>query len=399
MAGRAKKVPAYCHHKASGRAVVRIDGRDVYLGPFGSPESHRRYEAVILEWRSRSEVRNAAVLDPTKYLATVAELIVRYKDFATEYYSWEGKPTRELQTIRYSLRILRELYGNTPAVEFGPKALKAVRLAMIERGWCRQLINRRVNRIKRFFKWAVSEEFVPGTVLEALRSVEGLQQGRSAAREAPPVTPVSDEVVEATLPFLSSQVSAMVQLQRLTGMRPGEVVQLTPGTLDRSGDVWIFEPPQHKNRWRGQRRTIALGPRAQGIVTPFLSRDTDSCCFQPCEAEQERHQKRREARTTPARSKSRSDKAKKVSRPPSREYSVDSYRRAIDYAIAKANRSGIPVPHWHPNQLRHTRATEVRKQYGIEAAQVALGHAHAAVTEVYAERDFEQAMNVARMSG
>ena len=38
------------------------------------------------------------------------------------------------------------------------------------------------------------------------------------------------------------------------------------------------------------------------------------------------------------------------------------------------------IPDWHPNQLRHTRATEVRKQFGLEAAQVVLGHAKADVT-------------------
>ena len=32
--------PSYCLHKASGCAVVRIDGRNRYLGPHGSPESH-----------------------------------------------------------------------------------------------------------------------------------------------------------------------------------------------------------------------------------------------------------------------------------------------------------------------------------------------------------------------
>ncbi len=45
------------------------------------------------------------------------------------------------------------------------------------------------------------------------------------------------------------------------------------------------------------------------------------------------------------------------------------------------------LPHWHANQLRHSKATEVRRQFGLEAAQVSLGHAKADVTQVYAERD------------
>ena len=46
-----------------------------------------------------------------------------------------------------------------------------------------------------------------------------------------------------------------------------------------------------------------------------------------------------------------------------------------------------PVPAWHPNQLRHTFATAVRKAHGLEAVQVLLGHSHAKVSEVYAERN------------
>ncbi|WP_246173510.1 tyrosine-type recombinase/integrase [Limnoglobus roseus] len=42
---------------------------------------------------------------------------------------------------------------------------------------------------------------------------------------------------------------------------------------------------------------------------------------------------------------------------------------------------------WHPNQLRHSFATLVRRRYGLEAAQVLLGHVRADVTQVYAERN------------
>jgi integrase len=57
------------------------------------------------------------------------------------------------------------------------------------------------------------------------------------------------------------------------------------------------------------------------------------------------------------------------------------------------------IPHWHPNQLRHTRGTEVRKSHGLEAAQVVLGHADAKITEVYAESDTELAARVAMATG
>ena len=54
---------------------------------------------------------------------------------------------------------------------------------------------------------------------------------------------------------------------------------------------------------------------------------------------------------------------------------------------------------WHPNQLRHHAATEIRRQFGLEAAQVVLGHAKADVTQVYAERDSALAVEVMKRIG
>lgn len=51
--------------------------------------------------------------------------------------------------------------------------------------------------------------------------------------------------------------------------------------------------------------------------------------------------------------------------------------------------------HWHPPRLRHNYATRVRREFGLEAAQVLLGHTKADVTQVYAERDMSRAATVA----
>ena len=54
---------------------------------------------------------------------------------------------------------------------------------------------------------------------------------------------------------------------------------------------------------------------------------------------------------------------------------------------------------WAPNRLRHSFGTLVRKDYGLEAAQVLLGHARADVTQVYAERNAALAAAVAEKIG
>lgn len=54
--------------------------------------------------------------------------------------------------------------------------------------------------------------------------------------------------------------------------------------------------------------------------------------------------------------------------------------------------------HWQ--LLRHTAATEIRRAFGLEAAQLALGHSSAQVTDaVYAERDHGKVAEIMRQVG
>lgn len=408
MPRKAGKVPSYCHHKASGRAVVRINGQDRYLGDFGSPESHAEYERLIAEWRSlRQKVGSDAmatslISDPS---LTIADALLRYREFALSYYSKDGVPTKEFVEMGLALRPVRQVFGTTLASEFGPLRLQAVRQHMIKAGLSRGVINNRVHRIKRCFRWLVSEQLIPSTVYEGIRTVDGLKKGRSAARELPPVAPVADADVDATIPYVGPQVSAMVQLQRLTGMRPCEVVVLRLCEIDMSRDIWVYEPREHKNAWRGHDRKIPIGPRAQEILTPFLDRDAEAFLFSPIEAADHQSATRRASRRTPMTPSQRARQPKRTRRRAKRQhYDVDSYRRSIKYGIKKANKLraaiGEPlIPDWFPLQLRHSRATELNELYGIEAAAVSLGHAHADVTKVYAERNLKLAMEVARKTG
>ena len=90
------------------------------------------------------------------------------------------------------------------------------------------------------FKWGVTEELVPSSVYESLRTVEGLRKGRTTAPETKPVLPVDEAVVDATLPHLPPILADLLRLQRLTGCRPGEVCILRPCDVDPTGEVWAF---------------------------------------------------------------------------------------------------------------------------------------------------------------
>jgi integrase len=142
----------------------------------------------------------------------------------------------------------------------------AVRTEMIRRGLSRKYINDQVCRLRGMFRWAVAEELVSVDVYQRLLAVEGLRRGVTDARETRPIEPVSDDVVEATLPFLGSVVRDMVQFQRLTGCRPGEVIRIRPCDVDRSDEVWTIQLSEHKTAHHGKPRIIYVGPRAQGIL-------------------------------------------------------------------------------------------------------------------------------------
>jgi integrase len=59
-------------------------------------------------------------------------------------------------------------------------------------------------------------------------------------------------------------------VQELAGMRPQDIRNLRTADIDTSGNVWVYRPWTHKNEHHGQILEIALGPKAQSILMPFL---------------------------------------------------------------------------------------------------------------------------------
>lgn len=382
-----KKPPSYCLHKATGQAVVRIDGKDYYLGKYGTPESRAEYNRLISQWYA-----NANTLPPSPNSGlTITELLPRYWSWAEEHYrDHEGNLSQELENIKYALRPLRKLYGHTLAREFGPLALRALQQELVKEGLARSVVNARINRVRRVFKWAASFELIPVSVHEALRTVAGLSRGRGKVRETKPVRPVAEEHVEATLPYLPAPVKAIAQLQQLTGCRSGEAMIMRAIDLDMTGPVWIYRPGKHKRKRWGLDRVIFIGPQAQEVIKPFLTEDPEAFLFSPrayVEAMHAQRAVRRKTNRTPSELKwQRKAKPKCV---PGERYTRRSYRQAIVRACKKAG-----VPPWTPLQVRHTVATRLRAKYGVEAAKVILGHTRVETSQIYAERDLSRAEQI-----
>ena len=84
--------------------------------------------------------------------------------------------------------------------------------------------------------------------------------------------PVDPAHVAATLPHLSTHLRVAVELQLLTGMRPGEACGLTLAEVERVGPLWVYRPAEHKTAHRGRQRVIPIGPKARAVLVAFLQR-------------------------------------------------------------------------------------------------------------------------------
>jgi integrase len=387
--------PKLTHHKGSGQGVVRLDGRDVYCGRFGTAECLANYHRAVAEWLANGRRAPAPPADgkaggPEDL--TVNELALAYLEFAESYYRKNDKPTSEVRDIRLSIRPLRELFGILPARDFGPLQLKSVRQAIVDSGLCRNEVNKRTRRLVRLFGWGVEEAIVPPSVHWGLKAVKGLKKGRSGVRESEPVRPVPDTFVEAIRPFVPPQIWAMIELQRLSGMRPQEVCSMRTIDIDMAGRVWVFRPETHKTEHHDKDRRIYLGPTAQEILRPWLRPELTAYLFSPREAVEHRRAEKRRYRKTKVQPSQRDRRKPGPKRTPGERYDTRSYYHAVLYAIRRASKTsekagGEPIPHWHPNQLRHNAATRLRREFGLDVARAVLGHSSPVVTEMYAELD------------
>lgn len=173
-------------------------------------------------------------------------------------------------------------------------------------------------------------------------------------------------------------------------MRPQEVVRMRACDLTTTGPVWGYRPRLHKLEHQGKPRVVMIGPRAQAILKEWLQTDTQAFLFSPRRSEAERNAQRHAARRTPLYDSHATHQARKRKARPRRSlgdhYTAGTDRQAIHRGCDRAG-----VPQFSPNRLRHSCATRLRRELGIDAARSVLGHSDADTTTIYAERDLEAA--------
>lgn len=413
------RIPKYRLHKPSGRAVFAykplFGSKRIYLpGKYGSDESRRAYQDYVNRVIAHQSESQPAPKPSRNSL--VGELFAAFLEWSQVHHCGNGD-TSEFDHHRAAYRVLSRSHDETPVSEFGPLKLKEVRQQMIGLGWSRTYINHQINRLRFAFRWGVENEWVDGSVLANLQAVAPLRKGKTTARETEPIGPVAWETAAKLLPYLPPILRTMLELQYLTGMRSDELTCMKPAYIARGGEVWIYEPTEHKTAWRGKRKIICLGPRSQTLINPYLSSDRHAFLFSPAKALAEHSAERAANRKSKlyGNAKGRKPRPRLVSD----RYDHHSYQGALIHGfrrwakLASNSRivpqkpkgmpidewlAGFGIPYFHPHQLRHSRATQTRASYGIEGAQAQLGNTFEAA-EIYAEKSLELAARIALETG
>jgi hypothetical protein len=143
----ARRTPSYRLHKARGCAVVTIDGKNHYLGPYGSPESCKQYETLIAEWGARNHLPDPAKVAEAQ-AATGGDQSVTIYEVAAVYLDWDrtryvkfGEPTGYLHSIKSALRVLTMHYGEMRASHFNSAHLAHLLDRMVAAGYSRCYAN------------------------------------------------------------------------------------------------------------------------------------------------------------------------------------------------------------------------------------------------------------------
>jgi integrase len=361
--------PKHGRH-ATGQGIVYLSGEAFYTGVYGTPEAEKKYLELVGRWnavgRKRLPRSHAGPL-------LVADLASRYMETISATHVKRGEPTSYAVMVKRVMKKLTELFGSLPAVEFGREEFKTARsyweTTLNKRGrpFHRVSVNEYAETVRRAFYWAAGEGLVARLDWMDRKIVPRLRKGRTKARESIKVKPAPPEAVEAVLGAVSGQVQTMIRLQLLTGARPGEVCSIQKRYIDCSVTPWAYRVPSEINKTEhledAAERVVRIGPKARAILGPWFDRTADDSS--PIFTTRHRN-----------------------------PWTAKSYGTVIGQVCKK-----LGVTPWTPNQLRHTRLTEVRRKFGLEASGAVGGHSDLDTTQIYAERDEELSSMVAESTG
>lgn len=350
------KLPKLCENARGYLFAKDLNGQQRWFGHTDDPGSRQKYADFIGEIQQGGTTTAAKQVPGNRPSKSVNELCIKFlTDHATRYKTEDGKPSAEVDCFKSAISHLRTLFGETPANDFGPLRLRAVRESMVNAGWSRQWINKQVQRIRLIFNIGQSFEMVDKVVALSLKDVPALIPGETTAHETEPRKSVPEADLAKVRKILQERHRDVFDLLLLTGARPGEIIGLTTGAIERTEDVWRAELKRHKTSRIGKSRTIYFNHAAQLILRKYLTTNRAEKLF---------------------------------------PFQRKEYSSTIQRACKRAE-----VTPFTPHALRHTVATRLADEVGTEGAQRLLGHATKAMTEHYSKAAERVAIKAAQHLG
>ena len=336
----------------NGQYSVRIKKHDYYLGR-DKKAAEARYKQLLAQHLSGAEV--------------FARLEVRFSDILIAYLEHIESSVchNYFVAVKKNCGDFGALIGNKLANAVKPADLVRFREQMATEGRLAiRSVNRKLEQVKRVFRYAVETGMVDVTVYQALAIVENAKLSTHKKLKPPKRRPpVPLESAVQIIGTLRPIVRDLLLVQLYSGSRPGEINRMRKCDVEMSGDVWIYHMKKHKTALRtGSEAVRYLGKRCQAILQPRL---------QEC----------------PNGGLVFANKNGNV-------LQTKHVRDELQEACKKAG-----VEPFCPYQLRHTAATIGRKIAGLDGAQALLGHQSIQTTEIYAERVDEKAVKIAREFG
>ena len=431
---------AYRLHKEKNQGYVQYprqcDDRrpqETFPGEYGSPESQAAYEkslayflthGTLPPWIKQSTPPPEAFEPQRGGAVTVAQLC---QEFLTA--QGPGYCASERAAYRVVIERLCSLHAATPVDQFRRPMLRHVRQQMVQLGNSRRYIDCQVTRIRGMFDWGVDEDLVPPEIAEGLKSLRRLKPRE--APSYPPIEPVADAVVAQTLPKLPKEAADLVQLLRLTGARPSELMDLKAcDILQTRPDLWEYHLANHKTAHKGHHRCIYFGPQAIEILQRLIGErgqralllvqpDWETLKAQHSWDAGERllrlyqedawkthrtwweylkENSRQLVDLSPTRAQAVFRRAKQgAKRPRSKAGKRWNRHRFAQLIQRTCQKHGIE--HWTPYQLRHAAACQAVQHGSLAATQHMLGHKLATTTNHYVKGDPDGAARLVAQLG
>jgi integrase len=392
------QVPSLCRHKEKNLSYVRgpaPERRFHYLGETGHPDTMIRYREFAAAFIARGGWPEGFFAGEKDTGPTVGDLV---KSFRAEMQDRRGGWDSYTEM---AASLLEEVYGYKPIGAFNGRDLQTGYRFLAKSGkYNRLTCNKSLGACKRLFRYGVMIGMVSPETFAQIEAVEGIRKNEIAElSESTKRMPVSEDVVRETLSFMPPVLQAALWTLWYSGARPSEVLTLRVKDVLRTGEIWTATLSEHKTASAGRSRVLHFGKQAQVWMGPYLLQPPDSIIFSPKQAVKERAA----ACKVHRREKQKPNK-KKTARTLNDYYGSRELGRAVERAIEACNEKRKeegrePIPHWTPYMMRHSAASRVREQFGLDGAQALLGHSSVGITEVYAHLDNKKAAEIALALG